>query len=81
MMGNVVVWKPSDSQVFSAKVIVDVFAEAGLPAGVINVVYGDPVMITETVLASPDFSGIHFYGIYPCVQGTVEADRQQHPHL
>ncbi|WP_430966052.1 L-glutamate gamma-semialdehyde dehydrogenase [Spongiimicrobium sp. 2-473A-2-J] len=62
MMGNVVVWKPSDSQVFSAKVIVDVFAEAGLPAGVINVVYGDPVMITETVLASPDFSGIHFTG-------------------
>ncbi|TLF42657.1 L-glutamate gamma-semialdehyde dehydrogenase [Maribacter aurantiacus] len=62
MMGNVVVWKPSDSQIFSAKVIVDVFKEAGLPDGVINVVYGDPVMITETVLASPDFSGIHFTG-------------------
>ncbi|UWX54162.1 L-glutamate gamma-semialdehyde dehydrogenase [Maribacter litopenaei] len=62
MMGNVVVWKPSDSQIYSAKVIVDVFKEAGLPDGVINVVYGDPVMITETVLASPDFSGIHFTG-------------------
>jgi 1-pyrroline-5-carboxylate dehydrogenase len=62
MMGNVVVWKPSDSQIFSAKVIVDVFKEAGLPDGVINVVYGDPVMITETVLASADFSGIHFTG-------------------
>lgn len=62
MMGNVVVWKPSDSQVFSAKVIVDVFKEAGLPDGVINVVYGDPVMITETILASPDFAGIHFTG-------------------
>ncbi|TDT39501.1 1-pyrroline-5-carboxylate dehydrogenase [Maribacter spongiicola] len=62
MMGNVVVWKPSDSQVFSAKVIVDIFKEAGLPDGVINVVYGDPVMITETVLASPDFAGIHFTG-------------------
>lgn len=62
MMGNVVVWKPSDSQIFSAKVIVDVFKEAGLPDGVINVVYGDPVMITETILASPDFSGIHFTG-------------------
>ncbi len=62
MMGNVVVWKPSDSQVFSAKVIVDVFKEAGLPDGVINVVYGDPVMITETVLSSPDFAGIHFTG-------------------
>lgn len=62
MMGNVVIWKPSDSQIFSAKVIVDVFKEAGLPDGVINVVYGDPVMITKTVLASPDFSGIHFTG-------------------
>lgn len=62
MMGNVVVWKPSDSQIFSAKVIVDVFKEAGLPDGVINVVYGDPVMITKTVLASPDFAGLHFTG-------------------
>ncbi|WP_396633629.1 L-glutamate gamma-semialdehyde dehydrogenase [Maribacter sp. R86514] len=62
MMGNVVVWKPSDSQIFSAKVIVDIFKEAGLPDGVINVVYGDPVMITDTVLSSPDFSGLHFTG-------------------
>tara|TARA_R110000765_G_scaffold77661_11_gene152678 strand:- start:4576 stop:6204 length:1629 start_codon:yes stop_codon:yes gene_type:complete len=62
MMGNVVIWKPSDSQIFSAKVIVDIFKEAGLPDGVINVVYGDPVMITETVLDSPDFAGIHFTG-------------------
>ncbi|KAB8155918.1 L-glutamate gamma-semialdehyde dehydrogenase [Kordia sp. TARA_039_SRF] len=62
MMGNTVVWKPSDSQIFSAKVIVDIFKEAGVPDGVINVVYGDPVMITDTVLASPDFSGVHFTG-------------------
>ncbi|WP_339918313.1 L-glutamate gamma-semialdehyde dehydrogenase [Yeosuana marina] len=62
LMGNVVVWKPSDSQVYSAKVIMDVFKEAGVPAGVINVVFGDPVMITETVLSSPDFSGLHFTG-------------------
>jgi 1-pyrroline-5-carboxylate dehydrogenase len=62
LMGNVVVWKPSDSQVYSAKVIMDVFKEAGVPAGVINVVFGDPVMITNTVMASPDFSGLHFTG-------------------
>lgn len=62
MMGNVVVWKPSDSQIFSAKVIVDIFKEAGLPDGVINVVYGDPIMITNTVLSSPDFAGLHFTG-------------------
>ncbi|WP_053976031.1 L-glutamate gamma-semialdehyde dehydrogenase [Mangrovimonas xylaniphaga] len=62
LMGNVVVWKPSDSQVYSAKVIMDVFREAGVPAGVINVVFGDPAMITNTVMASPDFSGLHFTG-------------------
>ena len=62
LMGNVVVWKPSDSQVFSAKIIIDVFREAGVPDGVINVVFGDPVMITDTILASPDFAGIHYTG-------------------
>ncbi len=62
MMGNVVVWKPSDSQIYSAKVIMDIFEEAGVPPGVINVVFGDPVMITDTVMASPDFSGLHFTG-------------------
>ncbi|NNE30970.1 MAG: L-glutamate gamma-semialdehyde dehydrogenase [Winogradskyella sp.] len=62
LMGNVVVWKPSDSQVYSAKVIMDIFKEAGVPDGVINVVFGDPEMITNTVLASPDFSGLHFTG-------------------
>ena len=43
LMGNVVVWKPSDSQVYSAKIIMDIFEEAGVPPGVINVVFGDPV--------------------------------------
>ena len=62
MMGNTVVWKPSDSQIFSAKVIVDIFKEAGVPDGVINVIYGDPVEITDVVLASPDFAGLHFTG-------------------
>ena len=62
LMGNVVVWKPSDHQAYSAQVIVDLFKEAGLPDGVINVVYGDPVMISDTVLSSPDFSGLHFTG-------------------
>ncbi|WP_375239022.1 L-glutamate gamma-semialdehyde dehydrogenase [Aurantibacter sp.] len=62
LMGNVVVWKPSDSQIFSAKVIMDVFEEAGVPAGVINVVFGDPKMITDTVLARKEFAGLHFTG-------------------
>ncbi|MGB1295955.1 MAG: aldehyde dehydrogenase family protein, partial [Flavobacteriales bacterium] len=62
MMGNVVVWKPSDAQVYSAQVIVDLFKAAGLPDGVINVVYGDPVEISNEVFASPDFAGLHFTG-------------------
>jgi len=62
LMGNVVVWKPSDSQVFSAKIIIDVFKEAGVPDGVINVVFGDPVMISNTVFDHPDFAGVHYTG-------------------
>jgi len=62
MLGNVVIWKPSHSQVYSARVIMDVFREAGVPDGVINMVNGDPAMITDTLLESPDFSGIHFTG-------------------
>ena len=62
LMGNVVIWKPSDSQVFSAKIIIDVFKEAGVPDGVINAVFGDPVMITDTILAHPDFAGVHYTG-------------------
>ena len=59
MMGNVVVWKPSDYQIYSAKVLMDIFREAGLPDGVINMVFGDPEMITNTILENSNFSGIH----------------------
>ncbi|MAC85903.1 MAG: 1-pyrroline-5-carboxylate dehydrogenase [Flavobacteriales bacterium] len=62
MMGNTVVWKPSDAQVYSAQVIVDLFRAAGLPDGVINVIYGDPVVISNEIFASPDFAGLHFTG-------------------
>src|SRR5690554_7685653 len=68
-MGNVVVWKPSATQVYSAKVILDVFREAGVPAGVINMVMGDPAMISDTLMASPDFSGVHFTGSTGVFQG------------
>ncbi len=62
MAGNVVVWKPSSTQMYSAKMIIDILEEAGLPAGVINMVAGSATMITEQVLSSPDFAGIHFTG-------------------
>lgn len=62
LMGNVAIWKPSNTQVYSAQVIMEVFKEAGVPDGVINMVMGDPEMITNTLLASPDFAGVHFTG-------------------
>ena len=62
MLGNVVIWKPSSTQIFSAKVIIDVLKEAGLPGGVINAVYGNASMITEKVLERKEFSGLHFTG-------------------
>ena len=62
LMGNVIVWKPSDHQMFSAKVIMDIFEEAGVPPGVVNLISGDPVLISNTVLAHPNFAGLHFTG-------------------
>ena len=62
LMGNVVLWKPSDNQVYTAKITMDIFKEAGLPEGVINLVTGDPVMISDIALSHPEFSGLHFTG-------------------
>jgi 1-pyrroline-5-carboxylate dehydrogenase len=65
MMGNVVIWKPARSQVYSAQVIMELFKEAGLPDGVINMVTGNSSTITDVLLNSPDFSGVHFTGSTP----------------
>jgi 1-pyrroline-5-carboxylate dehydrogenase len=62
MMGNVVVWKPARTQVYSAQIIMELFKEAGLPDGVINMVTGNSAIITEVLLDSKHFSGIHFTG-------------------
>lgn len=62
MMGNVVVWKPSDKQAYSAKVIMDVLQEAGLPAGVINMVFADGKEATEYILQHREFAAVHFTG-------------------
>lgn len=74
LMGNVVIWKPSAAQIYSANVIVEVFKKAGLPDGVINVVYGNSTMISETVLASRDLAGVHFTGstrVFNDIWGTI----------
>jgi 1-pyrroline-5-carboxylate dehydrogenase len=62
MMGNVVVWKPSETQIYSAAVIMDVFKEAGLPDGVINMVLVDGPVGGKVMSTHPDFVGVHFTG-------------------
>lgn len=62
MMGNVVVWKPSDKQIYSAHVIMEALIEAGLPAGVINMIFTDGKDTADKILAHPDFAGLHFTG-------------------
>lgn len=62
LMGNVVVWKPSKTAVYSAGVIMEVFKEAGLPDGVINLVFASGPVVADIVLTHKDFTGIHFTG-------------------
>lgn len=62
MMGNTVVWKPSNTQIYSANVIMEVFKEAGLPDGVINLIYVSGPDAGEVIFNHPDFAGIHFTG-------------------
>jgi len=62
MLGNVAVWKPSVSAVYASWVVMRVLRDAGLPDGVVNFVPGDPALVTEVVLAHPEFAGLHFTG-------------------
>ncbi|MCF8324136.1 MAG: L-glutamate gamma-semialdehyde dehydrogenase [Leadbetterella sp.] len=62
MMGNVIVWKPAYTQIYSANVIMEVFKLAGLPDGVINMVYVDGPVTGDIVFNHADFAGIHFTG-------------------
>jgi 1-pyrroline-5-carboxylate dehydrogenase len=62
LMGNVVVWKPADTQIYSANLLMKIFKEAGLPDGVINLIYADGPEVGEVVFNHPDFAGIHFTG-------------------
>lgn len=62
MMGNVVVWKPAKSQIYSAQVLMELFKEAGLPDGVINLVLIDGQVAGKVVFKHKDFAGLHFTG-------------------
>lgn len=62
MLGNVAVWKPADSQIYSAAVIMEILREAGLPDGVINLVYVSGPVAGDIIFKHPDFAGLHFTG-------------------
>lgn len=62
MMGNVVIWKPADTQVYSAKVIMELFQAAGLPDGVINMITVDGPTAGDVIFKHKDFAGLHFTG-------------------
>lgn len=62
LMGNTVVWKPSETQIYSAAVIMEIYEEAGLPPGVINLVFVDGPQAGEVIFNHPDFAGLHFTG-------------------
>jgi len=68
MMGNVVVWKPAYPQIYAANVLMEVFREAGLPDGVINLIYVDGPVAGEVIFNHHDFAGIHFTGSTPVFQ-------------
>ena len=62
MMGNVVIWKPADSQMYSAQIIMELFHEAGLPDGVINMICVDGPTAGNLIFKHRDFAGLHFTG-------------------
>jgi 1-pyrroline-5-carboxylate dehydrogenase len=69
LMGNTVVWKPASTAAVSAHFLMQLFEEAGLPPGVINLVYGSGAAIGDPALASEHLAGIHFTGSTPVFQG------------
>ena len=62
LVGNTVVWKPSPTQALSAQLTLELLTEAGLPPGVINLVHGDGLAVSDALLADPGLAGIHFTG-------------------
>lgn len=62
LLGNTIVWKPAESQIYSAHFIMKIFKEAGLPDGVINLIFVDGPTTGEEVFSHPDFAGLHFTG-------------------
>jgi len=77
LMGNVTVWKPAYTQIYSAQVIMEIFREAGLPDGVINLIYVDGPVAGNIIFKSPYFAGIHFTGstsVFQTIWKTIGAN-------
>ncbi|MBP9209657.1 MAG: L-glutamate gamma-semialdehyde dehydrogenase [Saprospiraceae bacterium] len=77
LMGNVVVWKPAETQIYSASLIMDILEEAGLPPGVINLVFVDGPTAGNAIFSNPDFAGLHFTGstgVFKSIWKTVAAN-------
>lgn len=87
LMGNTVVWKPSPTQQVAASITMDLLTAAGLPPGVINMVTGDGIAVSDVALADPDLAGIHFTGSTPVFQhlwktvGNNIANYKSYPRL
>lgn len=73
MCGNTIVWKPANTQIYSAHVFMEILMEAGLPAGVINLIYPSGPVLGDTCFAHPDFAGVHFTGSTGVFQGMWRA--------
>ena len=68
LMGNTVVWKPASTAMYAAHFLMEIFRAAGLPDGVINLVYGPGGTVGDTALGHPDLAGVHFTGSTPVFQ-------------
>jgi 1-pyrroline-5-carboxylate dehydrogenase len=69
LMGNVVVWKPSKTAIYSAQVLMEIFRKAGLPDGVVNLVFTSGPVAAKVIFTHPDFAGFHFTGSTSVFQG------------
>ena len=87
LLGNVVVWKPSPTQAYSANVIVEILEEAGMPPGVINMLHGHGPEVGDVALRHPELGGVHFTGSTPTFQmmwktvGENMSNYRQYPRL
>ena len=87
MMGNTVVWKPAETQIYAANLLMQIFREAGVPDGVINLINVDGPVAGEVIFKHPDFAGLHFTGstkvfkqLWKTISNNIDIYRS-YPHI